>query len=93
VALTNNTRNQLRIALTSADAADKLADAIDAGSGVISVHVRRRLAAALGSIHHANRISDLVQAGQPLAAMDTRLLSSALASWTAARDIQAEMAS
>lgn len=93
MALSANTRNQLRVALTSAGAADAVADAIDAGSGVLSADIRRRVAAAMGSVHHADRICDLIESGNPLAASDTRLLSVALASWTAARDIRTEMAS
>jgi hypothetical protein len=92
MAVTQQTRNQLRYALTSAHAADSVADAVDAGGGVITVDVRRRVQAALGSVGHGTRLCNTIAAGQALTPRDTRLLSVAMGSWTAALDITAQLA-
>jgi hypothetical protein len=87
MALSLRTRTQLRFAFTSAKAADVIADAVDAGSGVISQDIRRRVAAASNPFL-ADRICDAIAAGQPINGQDTRALAYAMSSYPAAVEIK-----
>lgn len=91
MALSAHARRQLKYGLASAEAADDVADIVDADTGTQTAYSKRAVMFAMGSRKAANLFETAIEAGDGINAFTQRRLAFALGDAGAAQEIATQL--